>query len=73
LTGDAELEAAVYDGPGLVPGMTLAGPALIDDVDTTLYVPVGVEVEIDRFSNYVFQLGETAVTPESLALATATA
>jgi N-methylhydantoinase A len=70
LTGDGDLEAAVYDGPGLVPGMTLAGPALIDDVDTTLYVPEGVEVEIDRFSNYVFQLGETAaVTPERLALA----
>jgi N-methylhydantoinase A len=72
LTG-GELEAAVYAGPGLVPGMTLAGPALIDDVDTTLYVPEGVEVEIDRFSNYVFQLGETALTPESLALAAATA
>jgi N-methylhydantoinase A len=71
LTG-GELEAAVYAGPGLVPGMTLAGPALIDDVDTTLYVPEGVEVEIDRFSNYVFQLGQTAVTPESLALAAAT-
>ena len=61
-TGDTELEAAVFDGPALVPGMTLAGPALIDDVDTTLYVPEGVEVEIDRFSNYVFQLGETAAT-----------
>jgi hypothetical protein len=53
--------------------MTLTGPALIDDVDTTLYVPEGVEVEIDRFSNYVFQLGETAATPEGLALADATA
>jgi N-methylhydantoinase A len=73
LTGDTELEAAVFDGPALVPGMTLTGPALIDDVDTTLYVPEGVEVEIDRFSNYVFQLGETAATPEGLALADATA
>ena len=74
LTGDTELEAAVFNGPALVPGMTLAGPALIDDVDTSLYVPEGVEVEIDRFSNYVFQLGETATaTPEGLAFADATA
>jgi N-methylhydantoinase A len=72
-TGESELEAVVFDGPALVPGMTLAGPALIDDVDTTLYVPGGVEIEIDRFSNYIFQLSETAATPEGLALADATA
>jgi N-methylhydantoinase A len=72
-TGESELEAIVFDGPALVPGMALAGPALIDDVDTTLYVPEGVEIEIDRFSNYVFQIGETASTPGGLALADATA
>jgi N-methylhydantoinase A len=71
--GEREVEAAVFDGSALVSGMTLTGPALIDDVDTTLYLPEGVEVEIDRFSNYVFQLGEIAATPEGLALADATA
>ena len=73
LAGDQEFEAVVFEGPALVSGMTLAGPALIDDVDTTLYVPERAEVGIDRFSNYVFQLGETAATPDGLAFADATA
>jgi len=49
-----------YDGPSLEPGMELAGPALIDDVDTTLYVPEGVRLMIDGWRNYAFDL-EAAV------------
>jgi hypothetical protein len=41
--------------------MELAGPALIDDVDTTLYVPEAVQLAIDPWRNYVFDL-EGAVT-----------
>jgi N-methylhydantoinase A len=70
---DISVEASVYDGPKLVPGMSLVGPALIDDVDTTLYVPEAVELSIDRFSNYVFALGASAGgTVEALGLAQAT-
>jgi hypothetical protein len=32
----------------------LSGPALIDDVDTTLLVPAGARLEIDQLRNYVF-------------------
>jgi N-methylhydantoinase A len=59
----AQGEAAVpaYDGPSLEPGMELVGPALIDDVDTTLYAPEGVQLAIDPWRNYVFDL-EAALT-----------
>ena len=56
LAGGAAATAAVYHGAALTPGMQLTGPALIDDVDTTLYVPDRASVEIDSFGNYVFTL-----------------
>ena len=54
---DGTVAAATYDGARLVPGMALAGPALVDDVDTTLYVPADVALEIDTLRNYVFRIG----------------
>jgi N-methylhydantoinase A len=50
--------AVTYDGPSLRPGAEVAGPALVDDVDTTLLVPEGVALQIDGLGNYVF-----AITP----------
>jgi N-methylhydantoinase A len=57
LPAQSSSTAAVYDGPSLDPGMELAGPALVDDVDTTLYVPQGARLAIDSWRNYVFDLG----------------
>ena len=41
-----------YRGTDLAPGMSVTGPAVIDDIDTTIYVPVGSECRLDEFSNY---------------------
>ena len=37
---------------GLAPGARLEGPALIEDVDTTIYVPPGASLEVDEYRNY---------------------
>lgn len=42
----------VYRGDGLRPGMAIEGPALIDDVDTTVYVPSGGRLEVDEYRAY---------------------
>jgi N-methylhydantoinase A len=66
-TGEREItlragtfSAATYDGASLRPGVTIDGPALIDDVDTTLLVPEGDRLEIDAMGNYVFTVDTTA-------------
>jgi N-methylhydantoinase A len=52
--------ATTYDGASLRPGATIDGPALIDDVDTTLLVPAGDRLEVDPMGNYVFTVDTTA-------------
>jgi N-methylhydantoinase A len=52
--GDETLQAATYDGVALSAGSVIGGPAVIDDVDTTLLVPPGAQLQIDRLGNYVF-------------------
>lgn len=58
--GAEAIQAPVYDGPSLTPGDTLTGPAVVDDVDTTLLVPPGTTLSIDAFGNYVFSIVPTA-------------
>jgi N-methylhydantoinase A len=42
-----------YDGGRFTPGTTAAGPAIIDENDTTIFAPPGTQVTRDRFGNYV--------------------
>ena len=44
-------EAAIYDGDRLEPGMTLSGPAVIEDSGTTVVVHPGDEVSCDGYGN----------------------
>ena len=41
-----------YRGDEMQPGMTIMGPAVVDDIDTTLYVPAGAKCWMDEFRNY---------------------
>jgi N-methylhydantoinase A len=66
-TGEREItlragtfSATTYDGASLTPGAAIEGPALIDDVDTTLLVPAGDRLEVDPMGNYVFTVDTTA-------------
>ncbi|MBK8082490.1 MAG: hydantoinase/oxoprolinase family protein [Devosia sp.] len=44
-------EATIYDGTRLEPGMTMIGPAVIEDPGTTVVVHPGNRVSIDDFGN----------------------
>jgi N-methylhydantoinase A len=41
----------VYDGRQLTPGATLAGPAVVEDRLTTIYVPPGWQLGVDRYGH----------------------
>jgi N-methylhydantoinase A len=44
-------DAAVYDGSSLLAGDRMAGPALVDRADTTIFIPTGHRAEVDAFGN----------------------
>ncbi len=53
---DGEHEAAIYDGLRLEPGMSLVGPAVVQEPSVTLVVPPGLPLEVDSFGNYHIDL-----------------
>jgi N-methylhydantoinase A len=46
-------EIPVYAGERCGPGIQIDGPAIIDETDTTIYVPTGVSAQRDEHLNYV--------------------
>ncbi|WP_226626577.1 hydantoinase/oxoprolinase family protein [Alloyangia pacifica] len=44
-------EADIYDGEKIRPGMSFAGPAVIEDPGTTIVIHPGNRVEMDRWGN----------------------
>jgi N-methylhydantoinase A len=44
-------EAALYDGSKLEPGMSFAGPAVVEDSGSTIVVHPGNRVEVDGYGN----------------------
>jgi N-methylhydantoinase A len=47
-----EATIPIYDGTRFTTGTAISGPAIIDETDTTIYVPPGVRARRDAFSNY---------------------
>ena len=41
LTADGPVIAAVYDRASLIPGAELAGPAIVEQIDTTVLIEAG--------------------------------
>jgi N-methylhydantoinase A len=56
---DGMCEVDVHLGAELVPGAFLDGPAVIDGRDTTIWVPRGASVEVDRHGTFVIRIGKT--------------
>jgi N-methylhydantoinase A len=54
--GAEPVEVAVHHGPDLVPGHRLAGPALVDGVDTTVWVPPGAELRVDQHRSLIVEV-----------------
>jgi N-methylhydantoinase A len=48
-------EIPVYDGDRCGPGIQIDGPAIIDETDTTIYVPTNVSAQRDQHLNYVLK------------------
>jgi len=48
-----EFEAAIYQRAGLKPGDRFLGPAVVEQYDTTVYVPEGFQVSVDRWYNLI--------------------
>jgi N-methylhydantoinase A len=54
LPGERRLEQVpVIDDASFTVGTKVEGPAIIDAVDTTIYVPPGTSAERDQYLNYV--------------------
>jgi N-methylhydantoinase A len=53
---DGVRAVTVHDGDALSPGHALAGPALIDGSDTTVWVPEGTTARVDALGSLVLQI-----------------
>ena len=49
------VEARVFDRAALGRGARLAGPAIVEQPDTTVLVPAGHAADVDRFGNLVIR------------------
>ncbi|MBI4529151.1 MAG: hydantoinase/oxoprolinase family protein [Deltaproteobacteria bacterium] len=47
------VETAVYDGSSMKPGQRVAGPAIVEEPETTLVVLPGQELTLDPYQTYV--------------------
>lgn len=51
--GDRFRRTAIFDGTALKAGQKIAGPAIVEEPFTTIVVPPGWGVKLDRLGNYV--------------------
>jgi N-methylhydantoinase A len=51
--GGADHEAPVYDRLSMAPGETVAGPAILEQPDTTIFVDPGLTARVDALGNLV--------------------
>jgi N-methylhydantoinase A len=51
------VRAAVYERDGLGPGARIEGPAIIEQLDSTVVVPPEDEAEVDGWSNIIIRVG----------------
>jgi N-methylhydantoinase A len=50
-------ELEVWDGDHLPKGARLKGPVIVEQVNTTIFVPSQYELELDQFGNFMMHLG----------------
>jgi N-methylhydantoinase A len=56
--GHRDLETPRYHGESLTPGMTLEGPAIIDEPTTTIVVYPGSRARVTELHNYLLEVGD---------------
>ncbi len=50
-------DTAVYDRSALLPGATFEGPAIVEQIDTTVVIHPGQTVRVDKFGNLLIHTG----------------
>jgi N-methylhydantoinase A len=58
------IDAAVYDERGLVPGVSLTGPAIFELPDTNIVIGPGQHAEVDAHGNVVIDVSRTSDSQE---------
>ncbi len=53
-------KATLYNGDLLEPGMALAGPAVIEEAETTVVIPPGMPCAVDEWGNYQIEVAAQA-------------
>jgi N-methylhydantoinase A len=51
-------EATIYDGDALEPGMSLVGPAIIEEAGTTIVIQPGLPCRVDDYGNYLIETAQ---------------
>jgi N-methylhydantoinase A len=54
------VDTPVYDRDRLEAGTRLSGPAILEGADSTVVIPPGASVEVDRFLNAIVRLAGEA-------------
>ena len=56
-SSELNMPTVVYDRERLKPGVRFSGPAMIEEIDSTTYVPSDIEVQVDHSNNLLLTLG----------------
>jgi N-methylhydantoinase A len=51
------VDCAVYDRTRLLVGATIAGPAIVEEPESTTVLPPGATAEVDRWANLLVKIG----------------
>jgi N-methylhydantoinase A len=54
--GSAPISVDVYAGADLLAGQELTGPALVDGVDTTVWIPPDCRLRVDTRNNFIVEV-----------------
>jgi len=52
------IECAIYDRARLPVGATIAGPAIVEEPESTSVLPPGARAEVDRWANLLVKIGD---------------
>lgn len=55
--GQGKVDTVIYDREKMSPGMTVEGPAIIEEISTSTVIYPGMKASIDKFGNIVIETG----------------
>jgi N-methylhydantoinase A len=53
-------DTPIYERAALAPGATIDGPAIVEQMDTTIAIPPGARAQIDTYLNITIETQATA-------------